>query len=68
MTDDERKAVELFKKAVAILKKIPPEFTLYVASDTLCLMEGDSHGYDGRPRQHAVITFENGLRISGGDW
>ena len=61
-------SIQAFRKAVELLLSIDPDLTLYVASDTLCLMHGPSHDDQGRPQQRNVIDSEGSLRISGGDW
>lgn len=61
-------SIRAFRKAVELLRSIDPEFTLYVASDTLCLMRGPSHDAQGRPQQRNIIDSVGSLHISGGDW
>jgi hypothetical protein len=61
-------SIKNFRRAVALLKQIDPSYSLYVASDTLCLMKGPSHDDCGRPRRDAILAHETTLRISGGDW
>ena len=61
-------SIRAFRQAVELLRQIDPEFSLYVASDTLCLMHGPSHDDRGRPQQGNVVESSGKLRISGGDW
>lgn len=64
----EERALRLFREAVELLRQIDSGFSLYVASDTLCLMRGPSHDGHGRPQQSNVVGSTGLLRISGGDW
>jgi len=57
-----------FQAAVDLLRDLDPALTLYVASDTLCLMDGSSHDDRGVPRRAHILATASGLRISGGDW
>ena len=59
---------QLFHQAVELLRKLDPEFSLYVANDTLCLMHGPSHDDSGHPRRDHIVASTSRLRISGGDW
>lgn len=61
-------SIRNFEKAVELLRKIDVGLSLYVASDTLCLMDGPSHDDQGHPRQAAILVSTSSLRISGGDW
>jgi hypothetical protein len=61
-------SLRLFREAVELLRKIDRGYSLYVASDTLCLMRGPSHDDHGRPQQGNVVDSTSSLRISGGDW
>jgi hypothetical protein len=56
------------RQAVELLRQIDPSFSLYVASDTLCLMKGPSHDDRARPLKDNVVESTSSLRISGGDW
>lgn len=64
----EESSLRLFREAVELLRKIDRRYSLYVASDTLCLMRGPSHDKHGRPQQGNVMDSVVSLRISGGDW
>ena len=62
-------SIKAFRAAVALLRTIDADLSLYVASTTLCLMKGPSH--DARcalPLRDNVIDSATRLRISGGDW
>lgn len=61
-------SIRAFRQAVELLRSLDPDFSLYVASDTLCLMKGPSHDDRGRAQQGNVIDSSTSLRISGGDW
>jgi hypothetical protein len=61
-------SIQAFRKAVELLLSIDREFSLYVASDTLCLIRGPSHDDHGRPQQRNILDSASSLRISGGDW
>lgn len=64
-------AVLRFNRAVSELQallRVDSRLSLYVASDTLCLMRGPSHDDHGKPLRENVVTSASGLRISGGDW
>jgi hypothetical protein len=61
-------SIRAFRQAIGLLRSIDPDLSLYVASDTLCLMRGPSHDDHGRPQQQNVIDSTGSLRISGGDW
>ena len=62
------RARRLFREAIGLLRQIDPEFSLYVASSTLCLMRGPSHDDRARPLRANVVDSASSLRISGGDW
>ena len=57
-----------FRKAVDLLRSLDPDLSLYVASDTLCLMSGPSHDDHGQARRDRILETTALLRISGGDW
>ena len=61
-------SIRAFRRAVELLRQIDPQFSLYVASSTLCLMKGPSHDDNARPLHDNVIDSAGNLRISGGDW
>lgn len=61
-------SIKAFRKAVELLRSIDPDLTLYVASDTLCLMQGPSHDNEGHAQRHNIIETAGSIRISGGDW
>jgi len=61
-------SIRAFRQAVELLRSIDPGLSLYVASDTLCLMKGPSHDDRFRPLQGNVIDSDTSLRIGGGDW
>jgi hypothetical protein len=61
-------SIQAFRKAVKLLRTIDADLTLYVASDTFCLMHGPSHDDHGQPRKMSILDTESSLRISGGDW
>ena len=61
-------SIQAFRKAIKLLRTIDPDLTLFVASDTLCLMHGPSHDDRGQARKTSVLDVESSLRISGGDW
>ena len=61
-------SIRAFRQAVELLQQIDPEFSLYVASSTLCLMKGPSHDDNARPLNDNVVDSAGSLRISGGDW
>ncbi|EOG8082490.1 hypothetical protein OGW18_20785 [Citrobacter sp. CK184] len=50
------------------IRKHFPDACYYSASDTLCLMLGDSHNDDGQPQCELVVTITNKPMIGGGDW
>jgi hypothetical protein len=61
-------SIRAFRQAIELLRQIDPDLSLYVASDTLCLMKGPSHDDRGRAQQCNVIDSSSSLRIGGGDW
>lgn len=61
-------SIRAFRQAIDLLSAIDADLSLYVASDTLCLMKGPSHDDRGRARQDNVIDSSSRPRISGGDW
>jgi hypothetical protein len=61
-------SIRAFRQAVELLRQIDPGYSLYVASDVLCLMRGPSHDDKFRPLRDNVIDGVGNLRISGGDW
>lgn len=61
-------SLRAFRKAVELLLTIDADLSLYVASDTLCLMRGPSHDDQGRPQQRNIIDSDGCLRITGGNW
>jgi hypothetical protein len=61
-------SIRAFRQAIELLRQIDPDLSLYVASDTLCLMKGPTHDEHGRAQQRNVIDSSSSLRISGGDW
>jgi hypothetical protein len=61
-------SIRAFHAAIELLRQIDPEFSLYVANDTLCLMRGPSHDDNARPLRDNVVATAVNLRISGGDW
>lgn len=61
-------SIRAFRLAAELLRSIDPEFSLYVASDVLCLMKGPSHDEHFQPLRDNVIDRTSNLRISGGDW
>ncbi|MEG1688164.1 MAG: hypothetical protein RR308_00170 [Hafnia sp.] len=50
------------------IRKHFPYACYYSASDTLCLMLGDSHNVDNQPQRELVVTVTNKPMIGGGDW
>lgn len=50
------------------VRKYFPDACYYSASDTLCLMLGDSHNDDSEPQRELVVTATNKPMIGGGDW
>ncbi|EBU9477235.1 hypothetical protein DN356_13045 [Salmonella enterica subsp. enterica serovar Chester] len=50
------------------IRKYFPDACYYSASDTLCLMLGDSHNDDDQPQRELVVTATNKPMIGGGDW
>lgn len=50
------------------VRKHFPDACYYSASDTLCLMLGDSHNNDEEPQRELVVTATNKPMIGGGDW
>ena len=61
-------SIKAFRKAVELLQSIDPDLSIYVASDTICLMAGPSHDERAQPLKSNVIESAGSLRISGGDW
>jgi len=61
-------SVRAFRQAIELLRSIDADLSLYVASDTLCLMRGPSHDARARPLKSNVVDSTSSLRISGGDW
>lgn len=50
------------------VRKYFPDACYYSASDTLCLMLGDSHNDDSEPQRELVVAATNKPMIGGGDW
>lgn len=61
-------SIKAFRKAVELLQSIDPDLSLYVSSDTLCLMAGPTHDQQSQPLKNNAIEYAGSLRISGGDW
>lgn len=61
-------SIKAFRAAVALLRTIDADLSLYVAGDVLCLMKGPSHDDRSRALRDNVVEYAGGLRIGGGDW
>lgn len=61
-------SLRAFREAVELLRSLDSRLSLYVASDTLCLMRGPSHDDHGRPLRGNIVERAVCLRVSGGDW
>jgi hypothetical protein len=62
-------SIKAFRQAMALLKTLDPDLSIYVANSTVHLMKGPTHTRDAsRPLHHNSIDADGGVRISGGDW
>lgn len=64
----DQRACAIFEVATKALKRLPPGYSVYVASSTMCLMRGPSHDEDARPLRDNIVVTDGLVRISGGDW
>lgn len=66
----ENTAIRIFERACRELRKLGPEFSLYVGGSTLCLMRGPSHddSPEANPLRENIVAAGHRLPISGGDW
>ena len=62
-------SIRAFRQAVALLRSIDPDLSLYVGGSTLHLMKGPSHDdRSGQPLQRNIVDSSTELYITGGDW
>lgn len=62
------RACKAMQKALEEVRQHFPDACYYSASDTLCLMLGDSHDEKNKPQQELVAVVALAPRIGGGDW
>lgn len=62
------RATKALQKTLEEVRKHFPDACYYSASDTLCLMLGDSHSDKDQPQQKLVAMVAVEPLIGGGDW
>lgn len=62
------RATKALHKTLEEVRKHFPDACFYSASDTLCLMLGDSHNNKSQPQPQLVAMMAVEPKIGGGDW
>lgn len=61
-------SIKAFRQAMDLLRKLDPEYQVYVGGFVAHLMNGPSHIGNGVPQRQNIVESDYDVRISGGDW